>query len=83
MSAPLLQRIRAEEGLAAEDTWLCPRPPRPLTRGPLAGHALLFSESVQRCWERRGSPDRIILIGHGFGGLPAFTAPVPLGSMVV
>jgi hypothetical protein len=62
VSASLLEKIREQEGLTAEDTWLYPKPVRPLTRGPLAGHALLLSESIQRYWERRGRPGRIILI---------------------
>jgi pimeloyl-ACP methyl ester carboxylesterase len=69
VSAPLLARIRTEEGLAAEDTWVYPRPVRLFSRGLLAGHALILSESIQQYWEDRGSPDRIIVIGHSIGGL--------------
>jgi hypothetical protein len=67
MSAPLLESIRSELGLAVEDVWFYPNAVTPFTYGRMESCAEQLCENVEDYWRSRGSPSTITLVGHSVG----------------
>lgn len=71
--APLLERLRAEEGYEPERAeWLCfDHNLTTLSRGSLRTTARDLRSVIDAQWRQRGGYDDVVIVGHSLGGLLA------------